>query len=48
MDMNHSSVQLNDLPDEILLIIFKKLDNTELYRTEKRVKLIFDDQNKRQ
>jgi hypothetical protein len=28
--MEYSSVQLNDLPDEILMIIFKKLDNTEL------------------
>jgi hypothetical protein len=28
--MEHSSVQLNDLPDEILLIIFKNLNNINL------------------
>ncbi|CAF4188409.1 unnamed protein product, partial [Rotaria sordida] len=28
--MEYSCVELNDLPDEILLIIFKKLDNLEL------------------
>jgi len=28
--MEYSSVQLNDLPDEILLIIFQKLKNTDL------------------
>ncbi|CAF4065283.1 unnamed protein product [Rotaria sordida] len=28
--MNYSCVELNDLPDEILLIIFKELDNLEL------------------
>jgi hypothetical protein len=30
MNIPYSCVQLNDLPDEILMIIFKKLDNTEL------------------
>ncbi len=28
--MAHSLVQLNDLPDEILMIIFKNLDNDEI------------------
>ncbi|CAF1622640.1 unnamed protein product [Rotaria sp. Silwood1] len=28
--MAHSLVQLNDLPDEILMIIFKNLDNDEV------------------
>ncbi|CAF1380725.1 unnamed protein product [Rotaria sordida] len=28
--MEYSCVELNDLPDEMLLIIFKKLDNLEL------------------
>jgi hypothetical protein len=28
--MEYSSLQLNDLPDEILLIIFKNLNNTDL------------------
>ncbi|CAF2943278.1 unnamed protein product, partial [Rotaria sp. Silwood2] len=30
MSMDHSCVQLNDLPDEILMIIFKKLTNAEV------------------
>ena len=30
MNMEYSSVQLNDLPDEILMIIFKKLTNAEV------------------
>ena len=30
MNMEYSCVQLNDLPDEILLIIFKKLTPTEV------------------
>jgi hypothetical protein len=30
MNMEHSSVQLIDLPDELLMIIFKKLDNMNL------------------
>src|SRR5690349_20829140 len=30
MNMEYSCVQLNDLPDEILLIIFKKLANIEV------------------
>ncbi len=35
MNMEYSSVQLNDLPDEILMIIFKKLYNiTLLYSLE--------------
>jgi len=29
--MEYSCVQLNDLPDEILLLIFKKLNNIELF-----------------
>jgi hypothetical protein len=29
-NMKYSNVQLNDLPDEILLIIFKKLSNAEV------------------
>ncbi|CAF4323633.1 unnamed protein product, partial [Rotaria sp. Silwood2] len=28
--MEHSCVQLNDLPDEVLLIIFKKLNNVKV------------------
>jgi hypothetical protein len=28
--MTHSSIQLNDLPDEILVIIFKNLDHDEV------------------
>ena len=30
IDMKYSDVELNDLPDEILLIILKKLDNLEV------------------
>ncbi|CAF3686122.1 unnamed protein product [Rotaria socialis] len=29
--MKHSLIQLNDLPDEILMIILKKLDNDEVF-----------------
>ncbi|CAF4703120.1 unnamed protein product, partial [Rotaria magnacalcarata] len=29
--MKHSLIQLNDLPDEILMIILKKLDNNEVF-----------------
>ncbi|CAF4937950.1 unnamed protein product, partial [Rotaria sp. Silwood2] len=28
--MEHSSIQLNDLPDEIIIIILKKLHNSEV------------------
>jgi hypothetical protein len=45
--MKFSSVELNDLPDEILLIIFKKLDNLELLYSiqginERLNKIIYD------
>ncbi|CAF4303105.1 unnamed protein product, partial [Rotaria sordida] len=30
INMKYSCVELNDLPDEILIIIFKKLDNLEI------------------
>ena len=30
MDMGYSTVQLTDLPDEILLMIFKNIDNVQL------------------
>ena len=30
MNMEHSCVQLNDLPDEIIMTIFKKLTNVEV------------------
>jgi len=30
INMKHSSVELNDLPDEILMIILKKLSNVEV------------------
>ncbi|CAF3014515.1 unnamed protein product [Rotaria sp. Silwood2] len=45
--MTYSSVQLNDLPDEILLIIFKKLNNVEvlssLFNVNKRLNKIVHD-----
>jgi hypothetical protein len=45
--MAHSGVQLNDLPDEILLIIFKKLNNVEalssLFNVNKRLNKIVHD-----
>ncbi|CAF3390051.1 unnamed protein product [Rotaria sp. Silwood2] len=45
--MTYSSVQLNDLPDEILLIIFKKLNNIEvlssLFNVNKRLNKIVHD-----
>ncbi|CAF1370362.1 unnamed protein product [Rotaria sordida] len=46
-NMKYSCVELNDLPDEILLIIFKKLDNLEaLYScqgiNERLNKIIYD------
>ena len=45
--MNYSCVELNDLPDEILLIIFKELDNLELLYSfqgvnERLNKIIYD------
>ncbi|CAF1325904.1 unnamed protein product [Rotaria sordida] len=45
--MEYSCIQLNDLPDEILMIIFKKLDNVEvlysLMHVNKRInKLVHD------
>ncbi|CAF1221648.1 unnamed protein product [Rotaria sordida] len=46
--MEYSCVELNDLPDEILLIIFKKLDNLELLYSfqgvNERLKKIIHDQ----
>jgi hypothetical protein len=47
MSMEYLSVQLNDLPDEILMIIFKKLDNVtllySLMNVNKRLnKIIYD------
>ncbi|CAF1023393.1 unnamed protein product [Rotaria sordida] len=45
--MKYSCVELNDLPDEILLIIFKKLDNLEILYSiqdinERLNKIIYD------
>ena len=47
IDMDNSLIQLNDLPDEILLIIFKKLNNIELLysliNVNERIKRIVHD-----
>ena len=47
MKMEYSSVQLTDLPDEILIIIFKQLDNVEalysLINVNKRLNKILHD-----
>ncbi len=47
MNMKYSDIQLNDLPDELLMIIFKKLTNVailySLYGTDKRLNQIVHD-----
>ncbi|CAF2059874.1 unnamed protein product [Rotaria magnacalcarata] len=47
INMKYSCVELNNLPDEILLIIFKKLDNLEILHSfqgvnERFNKIIYD------
>jgi hypothetical protein len=34
--MEYSCIQLNDLPDEILMIILKKLNNLEVLKKKRR------------